>query len=230
VLPGEIESMFQEVIIVKEKQNEKVEDKVINFQEEDNKEGEGFKETDTVTPGVEEKGVTGGDAETVEEETPTSGRQSEIEKLKQELAKEKARADEYYNRLVRVQADFDNFRKRTQKQKDEFWKYASEPLVTALLPVLDNFRRALETPAGDGEKFSEGIKMIYRQLHEVLEKEGLEAIDAKGEEFDPNKHEAVMQEETNDYPDNTVIEEMLQGYFFKDKLIRPAMVKVARSS
>jgi len=230
VLPGEIESMFQEVIIVKEKQNEKVEDKVTNIAEEDNTEGDGFNETDTATPGQEENELKDGDSEAVEEDTTTTDRQSEIEKLKQELAKEKARADEYYNRLVRVQADFDNFRKRTQKQKDEFWKYASEPLVTALLPVLDNFRRALETPAGDGEKFSEGVKMIYRQLHEVLENEGLEVIEAKGEEFDPNKHEAVMQEETNDYPDNTVIEEMRQGYFFKDKLIRPAMVKVARSS
>jgi molecular chaperone GrpE len=222
--------MFQEVIIVKEKQNEKVEDKVTNIAEEDNTEGDGFNETDTATPGQEENELKDGDSEAVEEDTTTTDRQSEIEKLKQELAKEKARADEYYNRLVRVQADFDNFRKRTQKQKDEFWKYASEPLVTALLPVLDNFRRALETPAGDGEKFSEGVKMIYRQLHEVLENEGLEVIEAKGEEFDPNKHEAVMQEETNDYPDNTVIEEMRQGYFFKDKLIRPAMVKVARSS
>ncbi|MTI84763.1 MAG: nucleotide exchange factor GrpE [Firmicutes bacterium] len=154
----------------------------------------------------------------------------EIEKLKQELAREKAQSNEHYTRLIRAQADFDNFRKRNQKEKDEFWKYASEPLISELLPVLDNFGRALDATPGDGEKFLEGIQMIYRQLYEVLENEGLEVIDAKGEEFDPNKHEAVMQEETDEYPDNTVIEEMQRGYMFKDKIIRPAMVKVARSS
>lgn len=167
------------------------------------------------------------------DETPAGDKQpgdDELARLKQELEKEKAKAEEYYKFLLRVQADFDNFRKRTQKEKEEFRKYASEPLVEALLPVLDNFERALNSPPRDAEKLLEGIEMIYRQLKDILEKEGLKAIMAQGEAFDPTIHEAVMQETTGEYDDNTVIEEMRTGYFFKDKLLRPALVKVARSS
>lgn len=154
-----------------------------------------------------------------------------LTELESELERQKNRADEYYNRLIRLQADFDNFRKRTQKEKEQFRDYGSQALITTLLPVLDNFQRALQTKtsSADGEKLMEGIKMIYTQLEELLQKEGLKHINALGEEFDPNKHEAVMQEETDEYPDGTVCEEMLRGYFFKDRLIRPAMVKVARS-
>lgn len=184
--------------------------------------GEGEPRCDSTEVEPEEAGNT--------EEQQQTSEIDELNKLKEELAREKARADEYFNRLLRVQADFDNYRKRTQKEKAEFWKYASEPLVSALLPVLDNFQRALETPPGDVDKLLEGVKMIYRQLKEILENEGLKAISAKGEEFDPTLHEAVMQEKTDQYPDNTVMEELRTGYFYKDKLIRPAMVKVARSS
>lgn len=219
-----------------EKQNEKLEEKELNQQEassgEENTAPAGGNEKAAGTGAVESREKGEQEAPGEAEQPPETGNQEEDElnKLKEELAREKARADEYYNRFLRVQADFDNFRKRTLKEKEEFWKYASEPLVTALLPVLDNFQRALETPPGDAEKLLEGVQMIYRQLQEVLEKEGLQLISARGEEFDPNKHEAVMQEETDQYPDNTVMEEMRKGYFFKDRLIRPAMVKVARSS
>lgn len=150
--------------------------------------------------------------------------------LKEELAREKSKAEENYNLLLRIQADFDNFRKRTLKEKEDIRGFATESLLTLLLPVLDNFQRALQSPPGNSQEFAAGVKMIYRQLMEVLENEGLEVIDALGEEFDPNLHEAVMQEEGSGQPDNTVSEELRRGYLFKGRLIRPAMVKVARSS
>lgn len=215
-----------------ERQNGNLEEQEVNKKEVTREE--------EMTVHLDETTVEAGAAESPQVEQETSGEdeqppgddntQEELNRLKQELDREKARAEEYYNRLLRVQADFDNFRKRTLKEKEEFWKYAPEPLITAILPVLDNFQRALQTPPGDGEKLLEGVKMIYRQLQEVLENEGLKLINSQGEEFDPNLHEAVMQEETTEYPDNTVIEELRTGYFFKDRLIRPAMVKVARSS
>ncbi|GBF33164.1 heat shock protein GrpE [Desulfocucumis palustris] len=151
------------------------------------------------------------------------------EESPRELAeKEKARAEEYYDRLVRLQADFENFRRRTQKEKEDFYKYASEQLIVALLPVLDNFQRALEVKDDDPRKVVEGVEMIYRQIEDVLRKEGLERIAARGEQFDPARHEAVMQEPAGENPDNTVTQEFRCGYCLKGKVIRPAMVKVAK--
>ncbi len=162
----------------------------------------------------------------VEEEN--NGR-AEIERLKKELEEQKARAGEYYNRLVRLQADFENFRRRTTREREEFVQYATASLCEALLPVLDNFQLALEAKDQDPAKVVEGVEMIYRQLLDVLQKEGLTPIEAEGQQFDPTKHEAAMRELTSEYPDNTVIAELRRGYFLKDKLLRPAMVKVAKS-
>lgn len=155
--------------------------------------------------------------------------ESEEEKIKKELALQTARAEDYYNRLARMQADFENFRRRTQKEREELIKYASEQLILSLLPVMDNFQRALEAKDEDPRKVIEGVEMIFRQIEDILVKEGLEPIPAVGEEFDPSRHEAVMQEETSDYPDNTVTQELRRGYNLKGKVIRPAMVKVARA-
>jgi len=150
--------------------------------------------------------------------------------LQKLLSEQTARADDYYNRLVRLQADFENFRRRTRQDMENFYKYASEQLIRALLPVLDNFERALAAEGDTIDSFKAGVEMIYRQLLDVLAAEGLAAIPACGEQFDPVRHEAVLQEESGDYPDNTVIEELRRGYFLKDKVIRPSMVKVARTS
>ncbi|MCF8010470.1 MAG: nucleotide exchange factor GrpE [Clostridiales bacterium] len=171
------------------------------------------------------------ESEQVQKENNTEKEyQEEIKSLKDELKLEKAKSTEYYNRLTRLQSDFNNFRKRIQKEKEDLSKYAGETLVNKILPVLDNFQRAVETSSGESEKLLEGVEMIYRQLYEVLESEGLQPVAAVGEEFDPNQHEAVIQEEIDQYEDNTVIQEMRRGYLFKDRLLRPAMVKVARSS
>jgi len=141
----------------------------------------------------------------------------------------KAKADEYLQLLQRVQADFDNFRRRTAQERQEAAKYCSQRLATGLLPVLDNFERALKAEGEDLHGFRNGIELIYRQLRDVLEKEGVKPMDAVGSQFDPNLHEAVMQEQSDQYDDNVVMEELQKGYLLADRVIRPAMVKVAQN-
>lgn len=149
--------------------------------------------------------------------------------LEAELKEAKAQAEDYYNRLQRLQAEFDNFRKRTLKEKEELVKYASERVVAELLPVIDNFERALEAAKNsqDISSFAQGVEMIFRQLNNVLGKEGLAPIEAVGQAFDPNIHEAIMQVESEEHPANTVVEEVQKGYYLKDKVLRPSMVKVS---
>ena len=141
----------------------------------------------------------------------------------------KAKAEEYLQLLQRVQADFDNFRRRTAQERQEAAKYCSQRLAMGLLPVLDNFERALKAEGEDLQGFRNGIELIYRQLRDVLEKEGVKPMDAVGSQFDPNLHEAVMQEQSDQYDDNVVMEEFQKGYLLADRVIRPAMVKVAQN-
>jgi len=146
-----------------------------------------------------------------------------------ELIKAKAKADDYYGQLQRLQADFDNYRKRTQKEKAELIKYASERLVVELLPVLDNFDRAVSAAKVnlDFTSFSQGVEMILRQMQTALSKEGLKAMDAVGQPFDPNLHDAVLRVASEEHPENTVLEELQKGYYLKEKVLRPCMVKVS---
>ncbi|WP_372663299.1 nucleotide exchange factor GrpE [Cohnella sp.] len=139
-------------------------------------------------------------------------------------------SDENHNRYLRAQADFDNFRRRTIKEKEELMQYASLKLVSQLLPVLDNFQRALQTSteAVEGGAFAKGVDMIYRQLFQVLEAEGLKQMDVVGQPFDPEWHQAVMQVESDEYAEGIVVEAIQPGYVLKDKVIRPAMVKVSQ--
>jgi molecular chaperone GrpE len=138
-------------------------------------------------------------------------------------------ADENHNRYLRAQADFDNFRRRTLKEKEELAQYASLKLVGQLLPVMDNFQRALQT-GGEGaesESFAKGVDMIYRQLSQVLEAEGLKPMESVGQPFDPELHQAIMQVESEEHEDGIIVEVIQPGYVMKDKVIRPAMVKVS---
>ncbi|MCL6634635.1 MAG: nucleotide exchange factor GrpE [Peptococcaceae bacterium] len=178
---------------------------------------------------LKEAGAAGGAAGPAEEGT-VPAEETDPAVLRQLLAEQTTRAEEYYNRLVRLQADFENFRRRTRQEMENFRRYASEQLVCALLPVLDNFERALAAGGDSIESFKSGVEMIHRQLKDVLTAEGLEEIRAVGEQFDPARHEAVLQAESAEHPDNTVIEELRRGYCLKDKVIRPAMVKVAKST
>ena len=146
-----------------------------------------------------------------------------------EADKYKSQAEEYLQLLQRVQADFDNFRRRTTREREDMSKYCSMRLVTNLLPVLDNFERALAAGGNDIKQFMEGMELVYRQLKDTLLKEGVKAMEPVGQEFDPNFHEAVMQAASEEHADNTVMEEFQKGYLLSERVIRPAMVKVAKS-
>ena len=142
------------------------------------------------------------------------------------LAAEKA---EIYDRLLRRQADFDNFRKRTERDRSDFLQYAGMEFVREILPILDDFERALKVESTDS-KYARGVELIYNRLYETLKKMGLEPMDTVGKTFDPNLHQAVERVQTDDVPDQTILEEFQKGYNFKGRLVRPAMVKVAVKS
>lgn len=144
----------------------------------------------------------------------------------EELTKQLEGAEQ---KLLRVQADFDNFRRRTLKEKEELAKYASAKLVENILPTVDNFERAIQAASlnKDYESLAKGVDMIFRQLMVTMENEGLAAMNAVGEPFNPEFHQAVMQVESDEFEDGIVIEEIQKGYILKDKVIRPAMVKVS---
>lgn len=151
---------------------------------------------------------------------------NEMELLKK-LESVKQENEESTNRLLRLQAEYDNYKKRTQKEKEAERKYKAQDLVSDLLPVLDNFERALaveKTEATSG--IIDGISMVYRQLQEAILNHGVEVIETEGKEFDPNLHHAVMQVEEDEFESNQIVEELQKGYLLKDRVIRPAMVKV----
>jgi molecular chaperone GrpE len=186
---------------------------------------------ENVTP--EEKRLQETNAQDISEqenaECPAEDAESEeLKTLRLEFEDNKSKAEEYYIRLQRLKAEFDNFRKRTQKEKEEAVKYASERVILSLLPVLDNFERAIDSTRinQDFESYSQGIAMIFKQLGKVLEDEGLKPIEAVGQEFDPNLHDALLQEES-DQGENIILEEIQKGYYLKDKVIRPSKVKVS---
>ncbi len=154
---------------------------------------------------------------------------AELETLRGERDNLKAERDELKELLLRRQAEFDNFRKRSEREKADFSQYAGMELVKELLPVLDDFERALKTECASAE-YARGVSLIYGRLAESLKKQGLEPIDTVGKTFDPHLHQAVERVETKDAEDNTVLGEFQRGYFFKGKLLRPAMVRVAVNS
>jgi molecular chaperone GrpE len=139
---------------------------------------------------------------------------------------EAADVAEWKNRYMRTLADFENFRKRSEREKTEFFKYALAGTFKDLLPILDNFDRALDH-AEEGDDFHKGVLLIYKQLFDMLKKAGLRPIEDREVTFDPNIHEAVIREENDSVPNQTVLEVLQKGYFLHDRLLRPALVKVA---
>lgn len=135
--------------------------------------------------------------------------------------------EKFKSQYQRLRADFENYRKRTQKEKDGFGLEAQIELLEKILPILDNFERALDNAEGENGDFGEGVGLIYKQLMNTLQQHGLEIIESEGQPFDHKYHEAIMQVEDADSESGIVVEELQKGYLFKDKLIRPAMVKVA---
>jgi len=147
---------------------------------------------------------------------------SEIEQLKGER-------DALLDRLARLQAEFDNARKRASREQQDFREFAAADVIKNVLPILDSFERALKTSGGSSE-FRNGVELIYRQFQDALQKIGVQPIAAMGQVFDPRVHEAVEMVDTNEVADHHVFDELQRGYKYKDRLLRPAMVRVARNS
>jgi molecular chaperone GrpE len=145
-----------------------------------------------------------------------------------EIEKLRAERDALVERLARMQAEFDNARKRAAKEQQDYRDYALADVLKALIPVLDSFDRALQTSPEKSE-FHAGVELIQKQLQDALARIGVKPIDAKGEQFDPRYHEAIEMVDTENAKDHEVLEELQRGYKLKDRLLRPAMVKVARN-
>ncbi len=183
--------------------------------------------TDEATP-EEEKDTTSQTADTADCETSAEDNQPDTSDEKSELDKANEQIQGLSDKLMRKAAEFDNFKKRTAKEKEDFYKMAVCETVEALLPVLDNLERAIAAAeaAGEGGSVLDGIKMVKKQFDDALAGIGVQHIEAVGKEFDPEKHNAVMTEDS-DEAENTVIEEFQKGYTYKDKVVRHSMVKVS---
>ncbi|HEY4548746.1 MAG TPA: nucleotide exchange factor GrpE [Bacillus sp. (in: firmicutes)] len=168
--------------------------------------------------------------EQIEIDVETSGNPIEVElqDVKQQKVELEAKLEEAENRILRMQADFENSRRRARLDLEATEKYKSQGLITELLPAIDNFERALKMDADNDQAKSllQGMEMVYRSLIDTLKKEGAEQIEAVGKEFDPHLHQAIMQVEDENFGSNIVVEEFQKGYILKDRVIRPAMVKV----
>jgi len=159
---------------------------------------------------------------TVAAKPAEAGAVSETEKLK-------AERDALLDRLARLQAEFDNARKRGVREQQEFREFAAADVIKNFLPILDSFERALKAGGNSGD-FRNGVELIYRQFQDALQKIGVQPIAALGQVFDPRVHEAVEMVDTTEVPDHHVFDELQRGYKYKERLLRPAMVRVARNS
>jgi len=170
---------------------------------------------------VEEAVTPENSEETVEEKSEAALLQEKVDELRAKLT-------ETEGRTLRLQADFENYKRRVQMDKQAAEKYRAQSLVSDILPALDNFERAMQVEATDEQTKSllQGMEMVHRQLLEALTKEGVEVIEAVGKQFDPNEHQAIMQVEDSEFESNAVVEEFQKGYKLKDRVIRPSMVKV----
>ncbi|MFC1631659.1 nucleotide exchange factor GrpE [Candidatus Omnitrophota bacterium] len=148
----------------------------------------------------------------------------------QRLIDSSAQQQEYLDKLLRLHADFENFKKRNLKDKEQYFKFATEGLIYELISVLDNFELAFASAnkMNDFKSLHLGVEMILKQFHQLLDKNGVKKIESVGQAFNPAQQEAVAEVETNKYPENTVVEEVQKGYMLQERLLRPAVVKVAK--
>jgi molecular chaperone GrpE len=170
--------------------------------------------------GFQEKEQTG--TVTAQATAADAGAEAELRKLRSER-------DNLLDRLARLQAEFDNSRKRAAKENADYREYAVADAARALLPVVDSFERALKTPEVKPEDLRKGMELIRKQLEDALQRMNVQRVPAEGQPFDPRVHEAIEMVESNDVPDHHVLEELQPGYRMKDRLLRPAMVRVAKN-
>jgi molecular chaperone GrpE len=168
-------------------------------------------------------------ADESEEEQPRVTPKAQASAAESDVQKLKAERDALLDRLARLQAEFDNARKRSAREQQEFKEFAAADTIRALLPALDSFERALQSPSNQLNEFRGGVELIYKQLQDALQKLGVRPVPAKGEVFNPHLHEAIELVDTQEAPDHQVIEELQRGYKLKERLLRPAMVKVANN-
>jgi len=179
---------------------------------------------DTVPPGQTEPSTQQEqgqqtEADTVPEET--------LEELRQKLEGAQIEARTNHDRFLRERAELENFKKRMQREKAEALRFASEPLIRELLPVVDNLERAVEHGSGDGQSVLEGVRLVLKAFREVLDRHGVQPIEAVGEPFDPSRHQAMAQVESSEHEPNRVVEQHHRGYLLHDRLLRPALVTVS---
>ena len=151
-----------------------------------------------------------------------------IKILEKDLLGAKNELTEQKDKFVRLQAETDNFRKRLSREKEEFSQYANERLFKELLPIFDNFERALEDPSSDIKSFKEGLEMILKQFSSFLEKEKVEPIEAIGKKFNPMIHEVLTSEESSEHEENTIISQFVKGYMINNRVIRPSQVVISK--
>ena len=156
----------------------------------------------------------------------------QLNEIQAELETAKQEAKETYDRFLRVSAEFENYKKRSAREMDDLRKYANQSLIVEMLAVVDNLERALNSSNGNSSNdkcMADGVNLTLKEILKVFEKFNVKPIESIGQLFDPNFHQAMMQEETDDYPENTVITELQKGYMIHDRLLRPSMVVVAAS-
>jgi molecular chaperone GrpE len=176
---------------------------------------------------VQEDGGAGGDNDTVKVEVDSD--EGSQKKLEEALAE----SQQHYDRLLRVSAEFDNYKKRSAREADEFRKFANEALLKDLLHIVDNLERAIDSANDSGDANAcvvEGVGMTRDEILKIFSKYGVSPVDAVGKPFDPTFHQAIMQEETDAHPENSVVSEMQKGYLLHDRLLRPSMVVVAKAA
>lgn len=215
--PSETESSTQEIVDSSTDE--------INQEQDHNTSSTNENEEAQVTSHEEEIEITKDDSE-----SPISALEAEITSLKNELEEQKEQALGVHNQYMRLNADFENFRRRTSKEKKELEQQAKKRTILELLSVVDNFERARNQikPANDGElAIHKSYQGVYKTLVDSLKKIGVSAMRPEGEPFDPNYHEAMLREPTNEYPEGTVIEQLVRGYLLNDQVLRHAMVKVS---
>ena len=184
-------------------------------------------------PSDQQQNVEPGEQEEAEEAAePAEPRQDPVAQLQAQIDALTAERTALYDKLIRLQAEFENYRKRVERERGELYQHGRDDVLLQFLPVVDNFERALsslETSEGDAEALRHGVELIHKQFKDALSKLGLEAVEAVGQTFDPHVHEAVTTEATDKHKENTVIQEFQRGYRIGDRLLRPAKVKVASS-
>jgi molecular chaperone GrpE len=159
--------------------------------------------------------------------TPPASLETEVQQLRQKLEEQEAEARANQDRYLRERAELENFKKRLQREKAEALRFAAEPLIRELLPVIDNLERAVEHDSGNGQPVVEGVRLVVQSLLDILDRHGVKRVHAVGEPFDPTRHEAMAQVESADHEPNRVVRQHHSGYLLHDRLLRPALVTVS---